>query len=120
MFQHIRKIDGNVVALRITGEITRKEFEQLDRLMHDKAAQYGPLRLLIVVEHYPSFNSAEDLYEDLRFAKLHAQHIHKMAVVGDRAWKQHWVALFGLFSGIQSDYFAKERVEEAWQWVTTD
>ena len=68
--------------------------------------------------HYPSFNSAEDLYSDLGFIVRFAGAIDRLAVVGDRPWKMTWVALFGLFSGLDARYFAKEDLEEAWQWLT--
>ena len=118
MFEHFRKIAGNVVALRITDEITDEEHAQLDALLRQRIAQWQRIRLFIVVKHYRSFSSEEALYEDLRTVKLHADQIDKMAVVGDRPWKHTWVALFGLFSSIETEYFPKEQSNQAWEWVT--
>lgn len=117
MFDHIKKIQGKVVAFRITGEITDQEHHQIDQLLSERIAQYQRIRLFIVVKHYTSLNSAEALYEDMRMVKLHADHIDKMAVVGDRPWKETWVALFGLFSGLETQYFQIDQIEDAWQWV---
>ena len=81
-------------------------------------AESGSARLLLVVQDYPSFNSAEDLYFDLRFAVPLADRIERLAVVGDRVWKDTWISLFGLFSGIRTAYFDRSEMDRAWQWVS--
>ncbi|MFP4349454.1 MAG: STAS/SEC14 domain-containing protein [Desulfococcaceae bacterium] len=48
---------------------------------------------------------------------MHADHIERMAVVGDRTWKNTWVALFGLFGGIDTRYFDNTEMKAAWEWV---
>jgi len=86
--------------------------------MRTHIAAQGRIRLLLIVQHYPSLSSAEALYEDLRMVKLHSEHIDRMAVVGDKPWKGTWVGLFGLFSSLEADYFDMERIEDAWRWIT--
>jgi hypothetical protein len=118
MFEHIKKIQGNLLAITISGEITENEHDRLDRLIRELVAQWERIRIFIVLKHYPSFNSAESLYEDLRMVVKHSQHIDRLAVVGDRLWKRTWVGLFGLFSKIETDYFEMEQMDAAYQWVT--
>jgi hypothetical protein len=118
MFEHIKKIQGNVLAITITGEITENEHVQLDRLIRERVAQWERIRIFIVLKHYPSFNSAESLYEDLRMVVKHSDRIDRLAVVGDRLWKRTWVGLFGLFSKIETDYFEVEQIDAAYRWVT--
>ncbi len=118
MFEHIDTIKGPVLALKITGEITETEHQRINRLVINHIDRWGRIRILLTVKHYPSLSSAEALYEDLRMFKLHSDAIERMAVVGDRPWKSTWVGLFGLFSRMETDYFALEQIEKAWQWVT--
>lgn len=118
MFEHIEKIRGNVLAITITGEITENEHGQLDRLIRDLVAQWKRIRIFIVLKHYPSFNSAESLYEDLRMVAKHSDQVERLAVVGDRLWKRTWVGLFGLFGGIETDYFEMEQIDAAYRWIT--
>ncbi len=118
MFELVEEIKGRVLAVKITGEITDREHELLDRIIKARITEWGNIRILLTTKHYPCFNSAEALYEDLRTVKLHSDRIERMAVVGDRPYKGTWVALFGLFSGLVTDYFEMDQVEEAWQWVT--
>ena len=117
MFELIEKIQGDVLALRITAEIDDREKDRLTRIVEKRIEERGNIRILIAAEHYPSFNSAEDLYWDLNFIVQFSKEIDRLAVVGDRPWKTTWVALFGLFSSIDARYFAKEDFQDAWQWL---
>ena len=70
-----------------------------------------------MMDAYPSFNSAESLYEDLRFAKIHANAIDRIAVVGEGTWQETWVALFGLFGGLNMAFFKRSEGEQAKNWL---
>ena len=118
MYEHIKKIQGNILAIKITGEITEYEHDRLDQLILKSIAEWKSIRILVMIKHYPSFNSAEALFEDLRMVKKHSRHIDRMAVVGDRRWKRTWVGIFGLFSGIETDYFEMEQIDAAYQWIS--
>jgi hypothetical protein len=118
MFQFLGEPKDAVVALRISGEMSDRETGCMVRTIQTLASRHGKLRLLLVMEHYVSFNSAEALYEDLRFAKRCGDLIECMAIVGDRPWKRTWVALFGLFGAIDTAYFDRTETQEAWQWLT--
>lgn len=118
MFEHILEIQGNILAIKITGEITEREHGQLDRLIQEAVASWVRIRVFIVMKHYPSFDSAEALYEDLRMVKKHSDNIERLAVVGDRLWKRTWVGLFGLFSGIETEYFETDQIDAAYRWIT--
>jgi hypothetical protein len=117
MFEQIKNVPENIVALKIREEITQKDFEEISLIMDHAIKNSGTIRLLLVVEHYASYFSRASLYEDLKFAHIYSNNIERMAVVGDRAWKSTWVALFGLFSGFPAYYFDKTEIDEALKWL---
>jgi hypothetical protein len=117
MFEQIENVPENIVALKISEEITQKDFEEISLIMDHAIKNSGAIRLLLVVEHYASYFSRASLYEDLKFAHIYSDNIERMAVVGDRAWKSTWVAIFGLFSGFPAYYFDKTEIDEALKWL---
>ena len=117
MFQKIENLPGDIIALRMTGEISDKEYDEICEILKRAANQGKKIRLFLVMEHYPSFNSAESLYEDLRFVKTYSESIDQVAVLGDKAWKKPWLALFGLFSKVEMEYFDKSEVKTAADWL---
>lgn len=115
---HFQK-NGNLLTLKITSSINDSSFRKICGELEQDALN-GPLRMILIVHHYPSFNSAEDLYYDLRFVKLYADRIRKVAVVSDQNWKQTWVALFGLFAGVSMEFFDVGGIHQAVEWVRGD
>lgn len=117
MIGELKQLGPNILGFKIEGDVSDAETERISAALQKIVAQTGSVRLLLVVQHYASFNSAEDLYFDLRFAVPLSDRIERMAVVGDRVWKDTWISLFGLFSGIQTAYFDRAEMAQAWQWV---
>lgn len=118
MFQLLGEPRDAVLALHITGQMSDRETDRVVRSIQKHAARYGKARLFMLMDHYTSFNSAEDLYEDLRFTRQCAELIDCMAIVGDRSWKSTWVGLFGLFGGIEMTYFDRSESNAAMQWLS--
>ena len=111
---------GNVLTLDIRSEIRSARFKVICRDMDLAVAAQGHVRLVLVMRHYPSLNSAEDFYDDLRFLRLYDHAIEKVAVVCDRFWKDTWVGIFSLFSGIRMNFFDMAQVNEASRWIQSD
>ena len=120
MFQQLQAPGDAYLALRMAGGISDRETNDIVRKIRAIAARHGKARLFLLMEHYTSFNSAEDLYVDLRFARQCSDLIDRMAIVGDRAWKETWVALFGLFGGLDTAYFDMTEAREAIRWLSHD
>jgi hypothetical protein len=115
-----KQASGNVLTLDIRSEIRKKRFDAICKDLDQAAAAMGRIRLVLVVRHYPSFNSAEDFYDDLRFLRLYDHAIDKVAVVCDRFWKETWVGIFSLFSGIPMAYFDMGQVKDVTRWIQGD
>ena len=111
------KASGNILTMEIRSEIDEGRFRSICRDMDTAAAALGRLRLVLVMRHYPSFNSAEDFFDDLRFLRLYSHAIEKVAVVCDRFWKDTWVGIFSLFSGIAMNCFELNQVDEVTRWI---
>ncbi|MFP4420737.1 MAG: STAS/SEC14 domain-containing protein, partial [Desulfococcaceae bacterium] len=117
MYQYLSVPAEDVLAYRITGEITEKEAKTIAADIDRKAEERGgPIGLLLAVDTYPSLNSDEDLYADLRFVRGREDAIRRMAVLGQGAYRNTWVALFGLFSRVETAYFERTRVQAAVSW----
>ena len=111
---------NNIITLRINAEITDEEYKQISNLIDGQISRFGMIRFFLIVDQYPSLNSAESLYYDLRFVKVYVDQIEKIAVVCDKTWKKTWIALFGLFAGIRIEYFDSLEFKDAWNWVSGD
>ncbi|MFC1816088.1 STAS/SEC14 domain-containing protein [Thermodesulfobacteriota bacterium] len=114
------KVTGNILSIQINSEVSKDKFNAICNEIEKAAAALGKIRLVLVIKHYPSFNSAEDLFEDLGFVKLYSNCIDKVAVVCDITWKQTWLGLFSLFSGVKMEFFDISEINETSNWIQTD
>mgnify|MGYP001553640444 FL=1 len=119
MFPKIYKTD-NIVTLKIDAETNDREYKKISNVFENQISNFGIIRVFLVVDHYPSLNSAESLYYDLRVIKVYARQIEKIAVVCDKAWKKTWIALFGLFAKIRIETSDKSEYKNAWKWISGD
>jgi len=118
MYQNLSVPAEDILAYRITGEISEKEAKKIAADIDRTAEkQGGPIGLLLAVDTYPSLNSDEDLYTDLRFVRGREEAIRRMAVLGQGAYRNTWVALFGLFSRVETAYFERNQVQAAVNWL---
>ena len=113
-------LSNNIIILRLDAEVTNKAYKKITNCFDDQISKFGRIRVFLIVNHYPSLNSAESLYDDLRFIKVYAESIEKIAIVCDKTWKRTWVALFGLFAGIRIEYFDSPEYKLAWNWLNGD
>lgn len=111
------KTAGNILTLEVRSQIRQERFNAICRDLDKAVAACGQLRLVLVMHHYPSFNSAEDFYDDLRFLRLYDHAIDRVAVVCDRFWKDTWVGIFSLFSGIRMTFFETSQIEAVTRWI---
>jgi hypothetical protein len=118
MYQNLSVPTEDILAYRITGEISEKEAKTIGADIDRKAKERdGPIGLLLAVDTYPSLNSDEDLYADLGFVRGREDAIRRMAVLGQGAYRNTWVALFGLFSRVETAYFERNQVQAAASWI---
>lgn len=97
--------------------MTDKEYKKINHVIDDQISKFGIIRFFIIVDHYPSLNRAESLYYDLRFIRIYADKIKKIAVVCDKTWEETWIAIFGLFAGVKIEYFDDPEFKNAWKWI---
>jgi hypothetical protein len=117
MYERIKIPVGPLVGVRIRKDITHRENQELVELIQRRFSQYGPVRLLVVYEADPGLMGAEGLYDNMRFAKQVGHQLAKMAVLGQYDWESTWIGLFGLFGGIQANYYDASRIKEALAWL---
>lgn len=117
MYQRIHLPAGPLLGLQILKDISNKENQAIVDLIRSRFQQHGPVRLLVVYEADPGMIGAESFYDNLRFAKQAGEHIARMAVIGKHEWESTWVALFGLFGGIEAQYFNRSLYKAASEWL---
>ena len=116
----IEKTGRNLLTIRIDRSITDHIYRSISHEIEKMTAAVGKIKLILVVEHYPSVLSAEDLFEDLRFLTHYSDSISKVAMVSDKSWKRTLTGLFSLFSRVNMQFFEVDQAHLASNWVQAE
>ena len=117
MIEQMDVSEGALLGIRIQKDVTDRETHDLIDLISNRFQDHGPVRLLLDYDTDPDMISAEDLYENMRFAKLASDKLARMAVIGTHDLQNTWVGLFGLFGGIETRFFLSSDRNAALEWL---
>jgi len=109
---------GNIVAITFFDRMLDAQTRRLSRMLGRAIAETGGrVRLLLSVASAILSGSPEALFDNLHFLKIHADHIDRIAIVGRHPTQRTYVGLFGLFSGIEVEYFETAETSDAVRWL---
>lgn len=108
---------NGVVTSRISGLLTESELSTVQKELFAIIGREGGVRLLIISEDFQGWDGASD-WEDISFQSQSDPFINKMALVGDKKWKD----LAFLFTGkgfreFPIEYFEPHELEKARAWL---
>ncbi len=116
MYHQLKEGSGNVLGFKIVGGMTKRQKNQICKLVEKQISESEKIRLLIVIEPHKTMD-AESLLFDLNFTLIYSDKIERMALIGNKVWEETWIALFGLFSHIRTQYFDRSEIKSAWKWI---
>ena len=116
MYHKLKEGSGNILGFKIVGGITKKQKERICKILENQIRESGKIRLLLVIVPHGKMD-AESLLFDLNFTLTYSDKIERMAIIGNKVWEKTWVALFGLFSHIRTQYFDRSEIKAAWKWI---
>jgi len=113
----VRKF-GQIVAVTFFDRMIDRQTRALSGMLQEMVSQNsGKLRLLLEIDTRMPASSPENLLQSLHFTRLNAEHIDRIAIVGTRAWEQTVVGLYGLFGGVNIEFFDRSQAVEAVRWL---
>ena len=116
MYDQLKESSGNILGFKIVGGMTKKQKEQICKVLEKQIRESGKIRLLLVIEPQKTMD-AESLLFDLNFTLTYTDKIERMAIVGNKVWEKTWIALFRLFSHIRTQHFDRSEIKAAWKWI---
>jgi hypothetical protein len=108
--------EGNVLAVHISGKLTKADYEHFVPEFERIVQQHGKLRVLFDMTDFHGWDAGA-LWEDIKFDIKHFTDIERLAMVGDKKW-QHGMATFCKpFTKATIRYFDHADASEARKWL---
>ena len=109
--------DDRVVGARISGKITRPEFDIVAAALEEALARHDRVRFYVEMETFGGV-AMDALFEDLKFGLRHWQQFEREAVVTDKDWMRRLGVLADkLLPSIEVKVFACDEQDSANAWI---
>jgi SpoIIAA-like len=118
MIEIIENLPGNVVGLKATGEVTRKDYLDVVIPAVNKALkQNAKLRLYYELGSQFTGIDLGAEWEDLKVGIEHYSRWERVAVVTDVAWIRHMVGALRFLMPCEIRVFAADHAADARKWI---
>ncbi len=118
MSAEITEYTDGILSARISGKLTHAELVALQKAASDRIIKLeGKVRLLVMVENFQGWERGGD-WGDLTFQLEHDADIERMAIVGDRKWRD--LALLFAAKGLRKfpiEYYESHELPKAQAWL---
>ena len=116
MHQILPTEHDDVMAIRLTGEVTKTEYDSTIPVFEDKIRRHGKISVYLELDLFEGWTPGA-LMKEIKYDIKHAQHLKRVALVGDQGILS-WASTFAKpFTSAEIKHFPMARREEAWQWV---
>ncbi len=116
MFQPIPVFEENVFAFKVTGKLTKKDYDEFLPVLTTLIHKYGPISLLLELEDFHGLEP-EAVWEDYKFGTAHDKDFLKIAIVGDKRWERWMTVLMDAFTKTEIRFYRREDAAIAWDWL---
>jgi hypothetical protein len=108
-----------VLAVRVSGKLTRSDYEDLVPETNRMVQQHGKLRLSFEMHDFHGWEVSA-AWEDMKFGLTHFTDIERVAMVGEKAWEHGISAFWRPFTTAKLRYFDRSQADEGRKWIRAD
>lgn len=116
MIEHVEAELENLVAIKITHTLNRKEYDALIPEMESKIKQYGKINIYLEIRDGVQW-AENDLQADIHFNLKHAQDIKKVAFVGDEENEEQILDILKPLENAEIRWYNPNDRQEALDWL---
>jgi hypothetical protein len=111
--------DGEVLVARLTGKLTREDYETFVPRLDELVEKHGKIRILVEMHDFHGW-TAGALWEDTKVAVKHFSDIERIALVGEARWQEGMAAFCKPFTRADVRFFKLDEAVDARAWVLED
>ncbi|MGX9460203.1 STAS/SEC14 domain-containing protein [Shewanella sp. A14] len=117
MLQFIPVFDGNTIAIRASGQLTREDYQSFLPQLEEQINQLDKVSLLFEFDNFSGWDF-DAIKDDFNFGMKHIHDFDRIAMVGDKSWER-WIAILAkpFLSSSEVRYFNRENLQDAWDWL---
>lgn len=107
---------GKMLEVRVSGSLTKADYEQFVPAFERLVAEHGKLRVLFDMSDLHGWDAGA-FWADTKFAIKHFGDIERIAMVGEKKWQHGMAILCKPFTKAATRYFDHADAGEARKWL---
>ncbi len=107
----------NLLAIRAGTYLRKEDYDKINPLIDKIVKEYGKVSLYLELEKMDGI-SAKALYKDVKTSVKHFNDFERIAVVGDKEWKNTTTEIVNLLTPADVKYFNYEEILQAKEWAS--
>ncbi len=111
--------DGKILVIKLTGELTKEDYEHFSPVVDRLIKEHGKLRILVQMYYFEGWTPAA-LWQDIKFDLKHFRDVERVALVGEKAWEQGMALFCKPFTTAAIRYFDRSDADKAETWIHAD
>ena len=117
--QLLEKGSGKTIHVRLSGKLTKEDYERFVPEVERLIREHGKLRVLVEMHDFHGWDAGA-LWEDMRFDFKHFRDLERIAMVGESRWQEGMAKFCAPFTSAKVKYFEQGHQEEARRWVESE
>ena len=106
------------IWIKISGQASVKDYEQIQSLTLSTLESYKGCRMLIILDNFKGW-SKDARWDEILFMQEHQNKVQKIAIVGDEKWKDDVFMFSGKpFRTTEIEFFPENQLDQARQWLS--
>ena len=116
MLKILEQTQGNLLATKIRGKLTSKDYEKISPMLESKAGKEKEIRWYFEMEDFHGWDLG-GLWEDIKVDARHFNDFQKIAMIGDKRWEDVMTKFMDFFTPAEVKYFDLQERNRAMQWI---
>lgn len=116
MIQIFNSEKDNLIAAKVSGEISKEEVQKIHPLIHEVNDKNKKVNFYLELYNFHGYD-LEGLWTDLKVDTAHLSDYGNMAIVGEKKWEEWAAKATNLFTDSEVKYFDLKDKESAKDWV---
>ena len=117
MITKMSESKGNILGLKIIGDITKEDFKILEPEVQALVDKEGSIFLLLDMTQF-KWEDIDAWGADFNFSRTYRNKIDKIAIVGNKTWEKWLTKLVEPFyHSTEAKFFNPIDIEDAWKWL---
>ncbi len=115
----ITSSDSNVIEIRVSGKLSREDYDVFVPEIENLIAQHGKVRILFDMHDFHGWETAA-IWEDIKFGWRHFHDIERIAMIGEAAWEKGMTTFCLPFTKADIRYFDRKEEAAAREWIVEE